>query len=239
LKTSVIALAVVAIIALIWYFGRREANPAWEVGGLYSVRDSERRFRVVKVLAIDPGVVSIRMYKQTFDQRPSNIDPAKLSLGSINDADGFGIGHLPIDPPTFSSWGPQLLQRSSLTDEELEGYRRMWKESGGGASSSWQRMFRRLDTFTPLRGRERSKKPIHRWFRRGKVAFGEFIRGDRRLLVELFYSLGPVKYYVGALWLEHEPLLRRMPTVVALVTIQAESVCSHLRDRPSASSLKR
>jgi hypothetical protein len=40
------------------------------------------------------------------------------------------------------------------------------------------------------------------------VAFGEFIRGDRRLLVELFYSLGPVKYYVGELWLEHEPYIR-------------------------------
>jgi hypothetical protein len=132
MKTSVIALALVAIVALIWYFGRRESNPSWEIGGLYSVRDSERGFRVAKVLAIDPGVVSIRMYKQTFDQRPSNIDPAKLSLGSINDADGFGMGHLPLDPTTFSSWDPQFLLRSSLTDEELEGYR-MWKESGGGA----------------------------------------------------------------------------------------------------------
>jgi hypothetical protein len=41
-----------------------------------------------------------------------------------------------------------------------------------------------------------------------EVAFGEFRRGDRRLLVELYYSLGPVKYYVGDLWLEHEPYMR-------------------------------
>jgi hypothetical protein len=26
--------------------------------------------------------------------------------------------------------------------------------------------------------------------------------------VELFYSLGPVKYYVGDLWLEHQPYMR-------------------------------
>jgi hypothetical protein len=131
MRTGVIALVVVATIALIWYFGRRETSPAWEIGGLYSVRDSERGFRVAKVLAIDPGVVSIRMYKQTFSERPSNIDPAKLSVGSINDTE-FGIGHLPLDPPTFSSWEPRFLLGSSLTDEELEGYR-MWKESGGGA----------------------------------------------------------------------------------------------------------
>jgi hypothetical protein len=117
MRTGVIALVVVATIALIWYFGRRETNPAWEIGGLDSVRDSERGFRVAKVLAIDPGVVSIRMYKQTFDERPPNVDPAKLSLGSINDADGFGIGHLPLDAPTFRSWEPQFLQRSSLTDD--------------------------------------------------------------------------------------------------------------------------
>jgi hypothetical protein len=41
-----------------------------------------------------------------------------------------------------------------------------------------------------------------------EVAFGEFVRGDRRLLVEFFYSLGPVKYYVGDLWIEHARYMR-------------------------------
>ena len=133
MKTGVIAAVVVATFALLWHFylERREANLAWEIGGLYSVRDSERGFRVVKVLAIDPGVVSIRMYKQTFDKRPSKIDPEKLSLGTIHDAE-FGIGHLPLDPAAFSAWEPQFLVRSSVTEEELEGYR-MWKESSGSA----------------------------------------------------------------------------------------------------------
>jgi hypothetical protein len=41
-----------------------------------------------------------------------------------------------------------------------------------------------------------------------EVASGEFVRGERRLLVEFAYSLGPVKYYAGDLWLEHEPYRR-------------------------------
>jgi hypothetical protein len=41
-----------------------------------------------------------------------------------------------------------------------------------------------------------------------EVAFGEFVRGERRLVVEFWYSLGPVKYYAGDLWLEHEPYMR-------------------------------
>ena len=43
-----------------------------------------------------------------------------------------------------------------------------------------------------------------------KVTFGEFVRGDRRLIIESSYSLGPVKYYVRDLWLEHEPYMRAL-----------------------------
>jgi hypothetical protein len=131
MRAGVIALIVAAVIALIWYIGQRERDAAWELGGLSTVRDSEHGFRVVKILAIDPGVVSIRMYKQSFEKRPSGIDPSALTLGPIDDADGFGVGHLPLDVPTFSSWAPQFVLRSTVTDEELEGDR-MWQESGGG-----------------------------------------------------------------------------------------------------------
>src|SRR5688572_13725931 len=99
---GVIMLVAAAAVVLMWYLGRRGGDPAWEPGGLYSIRHSERGFGVVKVLAIDPGVISIRMYKQTFETRPSSIDPSGLTLGSIDDADGFGVGHLPLDGPTFS-----------------------------------------------------------------------------------------------------------------------------------------
>jgi hypothetical protein len=42
-------------------------------------------------------------------------------LGSIHDADGFGMGHLPIDDGAFASWKPQLLLVQNVTTEELEG----------------------------------------------------------------------------------------------------------------------
>lgn len=43
-----------------------------------------------------------------------------------------------------------------------------------------------------------------------EVAFGEFVRGDRRLLVEFGWSLGLVKYYVRDLWIEHAPYMRAL-----------------------------
>ena len=47
-----------------------------------------------------------------------------------------------------------------------------------------------------------------------KSRFGKFVRGERRLLVEFAYSLGPVKYYSGDLWLDHEPYMLLQPNSI-------------------------
>lgn len=111
--------------------GCSQPAPSLTVGGLYSIQNGNGSFGVAKVLALDPGVVSVRTYKQSFPERPSSVDPASLSLGSIHDSDGFGMGHLPITPETFVSWQPVLLLVQSVTEDELDGYR-MWKEAGAG-----------------------------------------------------------------------------------------------------------
>ena len=76
--------AAVAVSILVWHFGLRDGRSNYEIGGLYSVRDSETGFRVAKVLALDPGVVSVRLYKQTFTARPETVSPSELTLGSID-----------------------------------------------------------------------------------------------------------------------------------------------------------
>lgn len=91
-------------------------------------------FGVAKVLAIDGGAVHVRLYKNRFPSRPKEVDPSTLSLGSIDEAGGGGIGHLPLSPEGFAAWRPVFIMQSSVSEEELEGYK-LWKESGGGV---WQ-----------------------------------------------------------------------------------------------------
>jgi hypothetical protein len=43
-----------------------------------------------------------------------------------------------------------------------------------------------------------------------EVVRGEFSRGNRRLELEVWYSLGPVNYRIGDLWLTHESYLRAL-----------------------------
>jgi hypothetical protein len=99
-------------------------------GGYYSIIDGES-FGVAKILRIDPQIVHVRIYKEHFNQRPRAIDPAKLSLGSIHDEDGFGMGHLPLRTQTFADREPVFITHLPVTDNELQGYN-MWKEADGG-----------------------------------------------------------------------------------------------------------
>ena len=99
-------------------------------GAYYSIVDGDD-FSIAKVLKLEPEIVHVRIYKQNFSQRPRSIDPAALTLGTIHDKDGFGMGHLPLRLATFTDREPMFLTHAEVTPEELEGYN-FWKESAGG-----------------------------------------------------------------------------------------------------------
>ena len=92
------------------------------VGGIYSIDDGEGRYGVVKVLVVDDFAVHVRLYKNKFDDRPQSIDTSTLSLGTIHDSDGFGIGHLPLAVKGFQDWNPVHLVTEQVNDDELDGY---------------------------------------------------------------------------------------------------------------------
>jgi hypothetical protein len=124
----ILAAVVVGVIA-----ARRSSHPehAFESGELYSVDATGWGIRVAKVLAAEPGAVHIRLYKEHWPARPTAINARELTLGKPKDPDGFGVGHLPLRDDTFTAWGPVLIGREAVTNEELEGYQ-MWKEAKGG-----------------------------------------------------------------------------------------------------------
>jgi hypothetical protein len=82
-------------------------------------------------LLAESDFVDVRSYREKFHERPTDKNSAQLSLGSINDPGGFGIGHLPLSLATFSSWIPVLIRNEPVADDELEGFR-AWQEYQGG-----------------------------------------------------------------------------------------------------------
>ncbi len=104
-------------------------------GDLCAIQAGEAGFAVLKVLAVDPEGVHVRLYKQRFRSLPTTPDPAELSLGVFkvdgDTSDAFSIGHLPLTREALAvSWPVRIAHRPVLTGE-LDGYE-MWIESHGG-----------------------------------------------------------------------------------------------------------
>ena len=81
-----------------WYYARSVQNFA--PGDVCSIK-SEDHFAVVKVLSKSDDVFRVRVYKEKLPTRPASIEMRALSLGSINDPDGFGVDHLPLSRATL------------------------------------------------------------------------------------------------------------------------------------------
>jgi len=109
----------------------RKPSASFQVGGIYSTADSKGGYRIVKLLAREDGVCHVRVYKQKFQTRPTTVDVGSLSLGQAGDPDGFGMGHIPMREAGFLEWQPVLIIKTTVTPDELEGYK-IWKESAGG-----------------------------------------------------------------------------------------------------------
>lgn len=117
-----LAFSILLLIFLLWWRGPRP-------GDIYCV-DGENDYRMAKVLVVDSDAIHIRLYKNSFHERPSRIDPDTLSLGSIHDPEGFGVVHVPLSRSSFSRWHPHYITHASVTDDELDGYKQ-WKQSKG------------------------------------------------------------------------------------------------------------
>ncbi len=97
-----------------------------KAGAICTVEDGDGKFGIIKVLVIDSEIAHVRIYKNKYTTRPSKIDLKTLSMGSINDKDGFGIGHTPLARKAFEEWKPVVIANENVSVEELEGYK-IWK----------------------------------------------------------------------------------------------------------------
>lgn len=82
---------------------------------------------------MDNHGVHVRIYSNVYPTPPAQIDESTLYMAGLDkrEDEPLGMGHLPIFNETFSSWGAEFVQQSSVAAEELEGYQ-MWLEVEGG-----------------------------------------------------------------------------------------------------------
>jgi hypothetical protein len=105
-------------------------------GDLCSIATGDGTFRVAKVLKLEEGVVHVRVYVNSFDERPTEVDTSVLALGSVFE-DDFGLGHVPLASTDFAAWLPEVIRNDPVLPEELEGYA-IWREAADeGTAGVW------------------------------------------------------------------------------------------------------
>jgi carbon monoxide dehydrogenase subunit G len=96
-------------------------------------------FGVVKLLRQQFRGVHVRVYSNTFVERPRDIDEAALesrpvdpsSLGEAPLLEPIAIGHLPLSHAAFRAWQPEFIRTALVDPDELLGYEE-WKLAEGG-----------------------------------------------------------------------------------------------------------
>jgi hypothetical protein len=118
---------------------------------------------VSKILAISPGIVHLRTFRNVFPSPPTSNDIPNLTITMTMEdlvaltkdpekAGPIGIGHAPISRAGFLGDDPVLFATGPVDDDELQGYRD-WKrafdrdESSPGSPSRASRL-RRLFRMT-------------------------------------------------------------------------------------------
>jgi hypothetical protein len=125
---KLLATGLAALLSLTSCSGRQVVE-----GGLYSTPAEGGGYSVLKVLKTDKGGVHLRLYSNHYVQPPVKIDESTLYMAGINRKPGenLGMGHAPISWKSFATWGAKFVQQSTVTEDELAGYR-MWLEAKGG-----------------------------------------------------------------------------------------------------------
>jgi len=131
------------------------------VGGYYYAKRNDV-YTVSRVLAITPGIVHLRAFRNTFTSPPTSNDIPSLTLAMTMEdlmalakdperAGPIGIGHAPISRAGFLGEAPVLFATRPVEEHELDGYRdwerafnRDESSQGSPPSASWlRRLFRR------------------------------------------------------------------------------------------------
>ena len=109
------------------------SGPKLVEGGLYYTPGEKGGYSVLKILKLDDHGVHVRLYSNHLAEPPKKIDESTLYMAGMNRKPGetLGMGHAPISKRSFEGWKATFFQRSTVKEEELDGYK-MWLDGNGG-----------------------------------------------------------------------------------------------------------
>ena len=88
------------------------------VGGVYSIRNSDGLYGVIKIVLLKEARIGVCIYEKSY---PRRVDRSVIPELSVLKEAGY-VYYTEINETKFPRWYPQLIAVEPVTEEELEGY---------------------------------------------------------------------------------------------------------------------
>jgi hypothetical protein len=132
IQLSIITIVLTLCSMLVGCSGSAGGSSAWKEGGIYSFKNENGAYSVLKILKIESAGLHIRVYSNQFDSPPTQVDETTLYMAGLNHKPNeiLGQADLPILKQAFDNYKATFVQQSTVKDDELQGYK-TWKAAGG------------------------------------------------------------------------------------------------------------
>jgi hypothetical protein len=107
-------------------------NTALKEGGIYSFKNNNGAYSVLKILKVESGGLHIRVYSNQFDSPPTKVEESMLYMAGRNPKPNEILSEpdVALLKKSFDNYKATFVQQSTVKDDELEVYK-AWKQAGG------------------------------------------------------------------------------------------------------------
>ncbi|HEX7578225.1 MAG TPA: hypothetical protein VF430_09335 [Verrucomicrobiae bacterium] len=107
-------------------------STALKEGGIYSFKNNNGAYSVLKILKVESGGLHIRVYSNQFDSPPTKVDESTLYMAGRNPKPNEILSEpdVALLKKSFDNYKATFVQQSTVKDDELEVYK-TWKQAGG------------------------------------------------------------------------------------------------------------
>ncbi len=132
INLTIITVLTALLSLLVGCSGSGGSSTTLKEGGIYSFKNDNGAYSVLKILKVEGEGLHIRIYSNQFDAPPTQVDERTLTVAGMDHKPNeiLGQADLPILKERFDNYKAAFVQQSTVKDDELQGYK-TWKAAGG------------------------------------------------------------------------------------------------------------
>jgi|GEM_PF-4660390 len=97
-------------------------KPTFKTGDICTIDMGAGKYGVIKILAIEPERVHIKVFSNTYIGRPEHVDVQLLTTITFDEAENHATEHVPLEKGDFNKLDAETVGSQGVTREEANTY---------------------------------------------------------------------------------------------------------------------